>query len=114
MSFNLLVRHYWSFTDNKELLRVQADGNVTTFTGLTDTYDSSFNTWNLDLYYSWWFIPGSQMTVMYRNYASQYLNEFGTDYSANINQLFAHDTMTHVFSLSIRYFLDYNVLKKSK
>lgn len=114
MSFNLLVRHYWSFTENKELLRVQSDGNVTPFTGLTDTFDSSFNTWNLDLYYSWWFIPGSQMTVMYRNYASQYLNEFGTDYSTNINQLFAHDAMTHVFSLSIRYFLDYNVLKKSK
>ena len=36
--------------------------------------DGTFNSWNLDLRYSWWFAPGSQMNLLYRNQAQNFLD----------------------------------------
>jgi hypothetical protein len=31
----------------------------------------NFNSWNLDLSYSWWFAPASELSILYRNYAQE-------------------------------------------
>jgi hypothetical protein len=115
MTFNLSVRHYWAYAKNRQFLTLIDDGSVVDNVTYNKNIDSNFNTWNLDLSYIWWFAPGSQITVLYRN---NNLSNFtqGTDFSKelgrNFNDAIRNDNLNHIFSISIRYFIDYNYLKK--
>lgn len=69
MTFNLTARHYWSYSENHEFLTLQSDGYLTANNNYSENKNRNFNSWNLDFSYSWWFAPGSQLSVLYRNYA---------------------------------------------
>ena len=111
MSLNLSVRHYWSYAKNSAFYALQDSGDITPENNYTANNDSNFNTWNMDLSYSWWFAPGSQISALYRNSSSFYENEFRTDFGSNFNKAIDNNYLNHVFSLSVRYFIDYNSLK---
>ena len=110
MNLNLTVRHYWSYAVNKDILTLQDDGSLLPNYNYVVNKNSNFNTWNLDLAYSWWFAPGSQITALYRNNASLFERDFQRDISNNLNNVI-NNNLNHVFSISIRYFIDYNSLK---
>lgn len=112
MNFNLSVRHYTSYALNKDILNLQQDGSLLPNATYLSNRNSNFNTWNFDLSYSWWFAPGSQVSVLYRNFADNFEREFSTDYAANIRNLINNDRLTHSFSVSVRYFIDYNWLRR--
>jgi hypothetical protein len=87
--------------------------NVTETIGLNA--DRNFNTWNCDLNFSWWFAPGSQLNVLYRNKAFlQEFQNFNESVSANFGRVLNAQNLDHIFSISVRYFIDYNSLKKKK
>lgn len=113
MTFNLSVRHYWSFDINKEYYTLQNDGSLLSDPNYANNNDQNFSTWNLDLTYSWWFAPGSQLTVLYRNNA--FNSDYGTDFSHRLNDnasnLLNYQSLNHVLSVSVRYFIDYNSAK---
>uniref|UniRef100_UPI00404AF353 DUF5916 domain-containing protein n=1 Tax=Flavobacterium sp. TaxID=239 RepID=UPI00404AF353 len=109
MNFNLSVRHYWSLAENNSI-HVLNDNGTLTETVYTENKNSNFSTWNLDLSYSWWFAPGSQISVLYRNNASTFDRTINKDFSNNFSNLIG-DNLNHVFSLSIRYYIDYNQAK---
>lgn len=111
MNLNLSVRHYASYAINNDILNLQDDGSLTDNTTFLANRNSNFNTWNFDLSYSWWFAPGSQVSVLYRNFANNFEREFSTDYATNIRNLINNDLLTHSFSVSVRYFIDYNWLR---
>lgn len=112
MNINLSVRHYASYALNKDILTLQDDGALIDNTTYTTNRNSNFNTWNFDLSYSWWFAPGSQVSVLYRNFADNFEREFSTDYATNIRNLINTEKLTHSFSVSVRYFIDYNSLRR--
>jgi len=110
MALNLDARYYWSYADNHEFFTLQNDGSLT----LNPTYNvnknRNFNSWNLDLSYSWWFAPGSEMIVLYRNYALEQTSLVEKNLSNNLSDIF-NSNLTNIISLSIRYYIDYNVIK---
>jgi hypothetical protein len=110
MSINLNSRYYWSYAENKEFFTLADNGDLVPAPEYDENVDSNFNTWNLDLSYSWWFAPGSQISVLYRNYTSLYTREIDKDFQTNLSNIF-DDNLSHVFSVSIRYFIDYNRAK---
>ncbi|MEC4003116.1 DUF5916 domain-containing protein [Flavobacterium sp. SUN052] len=110
MNLNLTVRHYWSYAVNKDILTLQDDGSLMQNYNYVVNKNSNFNTWNLDLSYSWWFAPGSQITALYRNNASLFERDFERNLSSNFSNVI-NNNLNHIFSLSIRYFIDYNSLK---
>ncbi|KAB1156275.1 DUF5916 domain-containing protein [Flavobacterium luteum] len=114
MTFNLSVRHYWAYAKNKQFLTLLDDGSVVDNLIYNKNIDSNFNTWNLDLSYSWWFAPGSQISVLYRNFNLSTFTQ-GTDFSKELSRNFSdaikNNNLDHIFSISIRYFIDYNSLK---
>lgn len=110
MNFNLSVRHYWSYAENNAFYTLLNNGELAENTLYNENKNSNFNTWNLDLSYSWWFAPGSQATILYRNNAFNYDRTIDKSYSNNFNNLFT-DNLNHAFSISIRYFIDYNQAK---
>ncbi len=110
MNFNLSVRHYWSIAENNAFYTLQKNGRLVEKLDYIEDKNSNFSTWNLDLSYSWWFAPGSQATILYRNNASNFSNEIDKNFKNNFDTLFT-DNLNHAFSVSIRYFIDYNQAK---
>lgn len=114
MNFNLSLRHYWSYAIYDSVFNLQEDGSLLLNSSYSTNHDENFNTWNLDLSYSWWFAPGSQISVLYRNNAL--IDDSGSivdkDFGSNINNLVNNKNLDHIFSISIRYFIDYNSLKR--
>lgn len=111
MSVNLNIRHYWSYAKNSAFYALQDSGDISPENNYIANNDSNFNTWNMDLSYSWWFAPGSQISALYRNSSSFYENEFRSDFSSNFNKAIDNNFLNHIFSVSVRYFIDYNSLK---
>jgi hypothetical protein len=112
MNFNLSLRHYLSYATYNQYYNLQNDGTLMPTSNFTQNSNSNFNAWNLDLSYSWWFAPGSQISILYRNNAALFENEFKRDLGTNIRNVIDKDALNHVFSVSVRYFIDYNSLKK--
>jgi hypothetical protein len=111
-NINLSARHYWSYVTNREFLNLQSDGEVATNTTFTDNLNQNFNVWNFDLSYNWWFAPGSQVTVLYRNNTALFERQFRRNIERNFLNAVDIENVNHIFSISLRYFIDYNSLKK--
>lgn len=109
----LTLRNYWGTVEyDNQLFSLQEDGSVTTSTGYTkenipNNPDINFSTWNFDLSYSWQFAPGSFITALYRNQLFNFDNAARDSYLDSIGTLF-DQPITHVFSVKVQYFLDYN------
>ncbi|HRA73281.1 MAG TPA: DUF5916 domain-containing protein, partial [Flavobacterium sp.] len=111
MSLNLIARYYWSYAENHEFLTLQDDGHLISNSTYSENKNRNFNSWNFDFSYSWWFAPGSEISVLYRNYALESTNLVQKDMQTNLNNVF--DTnLTSILSVSIRYYIDYNSLKR--
>ncbi len=112
MTININSRYYWSYVQNDKFFSLQPDGELSA-SNYTNLLNQDFNTWNIDCSYSWWISPGSQLNMLYRNISSNDLSEIqgiNKNVSHNFNSLFG-DKLQHTFSISLRYFLDYNRAK---
>jgi hypothetical protein len=110
MTVNLTARYYWSYSDNHKFFTLQDNGYLAN----NDTYslnkNRNFNSWNFDLSYSWWFAPGSELSILYRNYSLERSNAVERNFSSNLKNVF-NSNMTNILSVSVRYFIDYNSIK---
>ncbi|ABQ04797.1 DUF5916 domain-containing protein [Flavobacterium johnsoniae] len=111
MTLNLAVRQYWSSAENKNILKLDQDGTLDPYSQYTENKNSNFYSWNADLSYSWWFAPGSQLSVLYRNNASNFERVIYKDFKRSVTNLLNNDALKHVFSISVKYFIDYNAVK---
>lgn len=112
MTVNLLARYYWSYAQNVAFEALQQDGTLAA-TDYNEYKNRNFNSWNVDLSYSWWFAPGSQLSVLYRNNAlsdDRNLGYLDQNFGRNFSRLLKDD-LNNVFSVSVRYFIDYNRAK---
>ncbi|NUY81688.1 carbohydrate binding family 9 domain-containing protein [Flavobacterium sp. MAH-1] len=114
MTFNVTARYYWSYAEYDELFTLRDDGFLnyqTNDPAAVSPYDENLNLWNFDLTYSWWFAPASQISVLYRNNALDYRSTIENNLGRNFDNLFSNN-LNSVFSVSIRYFVDYNSLRR--
>jgi hypothetical protein len=79
-------------------------------TQFNENLNGTYNSWNVDLRYSWWFAPGSQLTLMYRNAVEDYLGLSRMKFKDNFSTLF-NEPMVNNISLKLTYYLDYNQAK---
>jgi hypothetical protein len=110
MTVNLTGRYYWSYSDNDAFFTLQDNGYLTANNDYSLNKNRNFNSWNFDLSYSWWFAPGSEISVLYRNYAQIGSSTVERNFSSNLKNVFNAD-MTNILSFSLRYFIDYNRVK---
>lgn len=111
----LTFRNFWSTVKYDHVLFVlQDDGSLTTDDGYTvnsiDDPNVNFNTWNLDLSYTWQIAPGSFLTGLYRNQLFNQNNASKDSYFDSLSTLF-EEPMQHTFSIKLQYFIDYNNIK---
>lgn len=114
MNLSLSVRHYWSYVNNRSFLTLQNDGSLLDNTSFSENKNFNLNLWNLDLSYSWWFAPGSQVSILYRNNSALFSQEFSRQFDRNLKDAVDNQNLSHIFSISVRYFIDYNSIKNGK
>ncbi|MBG6110295.1 hypothetical protein IWX84_001163 [Flavobacterium sp. CG_9.10] len=110
MTINLTARYYWSYSQNHEFFTLQNNGYLIPNPNYIKNKDRNFNSWNFDLSYSWWFAPGSEISFLYRNYSLERASTVEKNLSTNFKSVF-NGNLTNVVSVSLRYFIDYNVIK---
>ncbi|UJH92939.1 DUF5916 domain-containing protein [Antarcticibacterium sp. 1MA-6-2] len=110
MALNLAFRHYYSEVYYSEFYTLQQNGALDFRSSGSSEYDTTFNAWNIDLRFSWWFAPGSQLTLLYRNAINSSANLSHVNFRNNFRHLFAQEELNSL-SLRLSYYLDYNRMK---
>ena len=114
VSLSLRFRNFWSSADYYEKLfelldngtRKEADYSI-----LNKNPNTNFNIWNLDLNFEWWFAPGSNIVLLYRNQIFNRDNQSAINYYSSLKNLF-EIPVEHQFSLRLNYLIDYNKLRR--
>ncbi|MFI2741397.1 DUF5916 domain-containing protein [Zhouia sp. PK063] len=109
-ALNLSFRHYYSEVSYDRFFSLQSNGDLNQTNSYANNNNTTYNSWNIDLRFSWWFAPGSQLTVLYRNAMESYQDLAVKNFRNNFKYLF---DQPQINSLSVRvsYFLDYNRMK---
>ncbi len=111
MAVNLSFRHYYSDVTYKNFYTLNQDGTYTDTPLFTKNKNGTFNSWNIDWRYSWWFAPGSQLTLLYRNALGNYVEQSQLGFKENFSRLF-DEPMVNNISLKLSYYIDYNQAKR--
>ena len=113
MSFTLRVRQYTSNVHYADFARLRPEGEETPV-AYARNRDNTYNAFNVDAVYSWWFAPGSQLSVVWKNAGATFLQaeeatpQFFDNFNNTINT--PHNNSV---SLKLLYFLDYLALRKN-
>lgn len=110
MSLNLAFRHYFSNVAYADFYTLEENGELLELPSYTENHNTTYNSWNVDLRYSWWFAPGSQLTLLYRNAIDSFDNSTDITFDRNFEYLFNQPQLNSL-SLRLSYYLDYNRIK---
>lgn len=104
-SVNLKVRHYWSEATYNKFYILNTDG-YTENTDYNAAHDVNYNTFTLDLKFRWNFMPGSEISVVWKNAISKTDNEVDRGYFRNLSDILEAD-QANALSLKMLYYIDY-------
>jgi hypothetical protein len=110
MSLSLRGRHYWSKVLYQQYYKLQPDGGLQP-SPYQENHDTNFNVFNVDMVFSWWFAPGSEMSVVWKNDITPASGKMIPAYFNNL----AHTLrapQSNSLSLKILYYIDYQRLRK--
>ena len=110
MALNLAFRHYYSEVEYSQFYNLKENGELEENPFYDEDRDATYNNWNIDLRFSWWFAPGSQLTLLYRNAMESYVSDSRLNFSNNFRNLFDEPQLNSI-SLRVSYYLDYNRVK---
>jgi Domain of unknown function (DUF5916)/Carbohydrate family 9 binding domain-like len=113
MNVNIRMRHYWSILENTNFYNLKPDGywRDTTFFA---NQNLNFNTFNIDMFFTWDFLPGSRLTIAWKNALGnnaiidpyRYAN-YGKNFEKAIDNPHSNE-----ITVKIVYYLDYLKLKR--
>ncbi|HNW72151.1 MAG TPA: DUF5916 domain-containing protein [Bacteroidales bacterium] len=109
-SVTLRARHYWSTAKYFEYYRLGHDGELSR-ADYPYNADLSYNAFSVDLQFVWYFAPGSELSVVWKNNINT-LNElsllnYWDDLTGTLNS-----PQTNSFSVKVLYYIDYLNIKK--
>ncbi len=118
MGLNVRMRYYWMRVryDN-EFYALQRNGSLQPLAyhgdedgdGMID-HNANFNSFNVDLFYSWQIAPGSFLTFAWKDAALESSGDARPNFSENLRN-FRSQPHSHTFSVKLTYFLDYLMVK---
>ncbi|MBG8552653.1 DUF5916 domain-containing protein [Hymenobacter guriensis] len=112
MSLTVRTRHYTSTVRYQDFAQLGPNG-IENPVDYQRNRDNTFNAFNVDAVYAWWFAPGSQVSVVWKNAGSTQLlaNEATPLYFDNLSNTINTPHNNNV-SIKILYYLDYLTLRK--
>jgi Domain of unknown function (DUF5916) len=117
MGITLNVRHYWSGVNPTEVLLLNTKGYLETpnfTTNTASTYARNFNSFALNMVYTWQVANGSFLNIAWQDEANEFVaKDFEQNYFTNIKRTFNVNN-ANTISVKLVYFIDYLNLKKRK
>lgn len=111
MSLSLRGRHYWSKAEYQNYYVLGDKGLLFDQPQYSGNSNVNFNAFNIDLVYTWQFLPGSEMSFVWKNAiytnGSVIIEHFIDDVDETFNS-----PKSNSFSLKILYYLDYSSVKR--
>ncbi|MEP7237735.1 MAG: DUF5916 domain-containing protein [Ferruginibacter sp.] len=115
INVNIRMRHYWSLLQNSNFYNLNPDGYWRDTTFLAN-HNLNFNTFNVDMFFTWDFLPGSRLTIAWKNALGTNVNldpYTNTNYIKNFGKVIDNPHSNEV-TVKMVYYLDYLKLKKKK
>ncbi|HMK05579.1 MAG TPA: DUF5916 domain-containing protein, partial [Ferruginibacter sp.] len=113
MNLNVRMRHYWSLLENSNFYNLKSDGYWDEIAFMPNQ-NFNFNTFNVDMFYTWDFLPGSRLTIAWKNalggnvFIDPYTN---MSYFKNFGRVMDNPHSNEI-TVKLVYFLDYLRLKR--
>jgi len=109
LSFNLRGRHYWSRAEYFDYYLLKEDGHLdaSPFDGDPSL---SFNVLTADLQVVWYFAPGSEISMVWKNYINTADDQIHLNYREDFKNTIT-SPQANSFSIRILYYLDYLKVK---
>jgi hypothetical protein len=104
---NTRVRHYWGYTAFNEYYSLAENGEMapTANTGI----NQNFNTFTVDMVFTWIFTPGSELSLVWKNSITDFNNEVAPTLPKDIRYTMALPP-NNSYSLKLIWFVDYHAV----
>jgi hypothetical protein len=115
MNLNIRMRHYWSMVNYSNFYDVM-DNGYWTERAFAPGHDQNFNTFNIDMFYTWDFLLGSRITLSWKNALGGDVDIDGIEnktYAKNFTRIFDNPHSNEV-TLKVVYYIDYLNLTKRR
>ena len=110
-SLTLRARHYWSQAKYLSFYTLENDGSLAS-SEFRNGCDINFNAFTVDLQFVWYFAPGSEMSLVWKNdittSGDQLVHNYFTDLGNTLGT-----PQSNSISLRVLYFLDYLSIKNA-
>ena len=112
---SLRIRHYWSTVDYEDYYTLNQNGVLQR---LPDSYkyvknsDINYNAFNIDLIYTWRFLPGSELSVVFKKQINTMENIILDDFYENFDMLYNQSPHLNSLSFKFIYYFDYQSIRK--
>ena len=115
MNWTVRVRHYWSILNNTNFYNLKPDGYWTEIPFIPGR-NINFNTFNIDMFYTWDFLPGSRITLAWKNALGNNVAIDPYHYTSYFQNLGKVTESPHSNELSVKlvYYLDYLTIRHKR
>ncbi len=113
MIITTLIRHYWSQVNYNQYFTLLDNGKLAENTTYAGNADQNYNTFTVDAEFTWQFLLGSFINVVWKNNTTTSDEFVSHGYFSNFNSTI-NSPQNNNFSIKFIYFLDYLDLKKRK
>tara|TARA_B110000914_G_C15517628_1_gene474696 strand:- start:3903 stop:4790 length:888 start_codon:yes stop_codon:yes gene_type:complete len=114
IDFSFKLRYHLDQVENIEFKKLNNDGYLSSTTvqdEVASDYNINYTTWTSDVGLNWWFAPGSQLSIVWKNGIDNETNILRNRWLDNVEDSF-NLAQENSLSLKIVYYLDYLYLKK--
>jgi hypothetical protein len=113
LSLSLVARHYYSQGKYDSFYSLLDKGYLKPMENYEQNHDFSFNTFNIDMVFSWIFAPGSSLNLVWKNEITNETDIASENYFSNFNDTFREPQLNNI-SVKVLYYIDYQSLTNKK
>lgn len=111
VSLSMVARHYTALGKYNNFYELHDDGSLLPVEDYNRNHDFIFNTFNIDMVFTWIFAPGSSLNLVWKNEITDEKNTVTGNYFSQLDDTFKEPQLNNI-SLKILYYIDYQRLRK--
>lgn len=112
LSLSLVARSYFSQGKYHNFYTLLDNGYLQPNVTYIENHDFSFNSFTVDMVFSWIYAPGSSLNIVWKNDVTNDRNGIYGNYLHNLNQTFNEPQLNNI-SLKLLYYIDYQKFKNN-
>ncbi len=112
-SLSFRLRHYLSVVKHQQYYILNSDGTMNENCNYTQNADIDYNAFTIDLIYSWEFLPGSELSIAWKNGIFTRSTDIVNNYFTNLSNTLESDRINR-FSVKFLYYIDYLSFRRKK